>query len=165
MITIGVAGAGDWGRNLIRNFHQIPESELKWVCDPRAERRELMEELFPGVSTTDRLETVLEDDSVRAVVVATPAPTHAEVARQVLESGRHAFVEKPLTLSASDSEELCTLAEEKGLVLMVGHLLLYHPGVERLKALVDEGAVGQVLSVDADESCDTGLTNYFYRSP
>jgi predicted dehydrogenase len=144
MITMAVAGAGDWGRNLIRNFHSMPEAELRWICDLRRERLDLMAELFPGVKTTENLDEILQDEDVRAVVVATTAPTHAEVARKVLASGRHAFVEKPVTLDPADAEELCRLAEEKGLVLMVGHLLLYHPAVEHLRTLVQSGELGPI---------------------
>jgi predicted dehydrogenase len=144
MITMAVVGAGDWGRNLIRNFHTMPEADLRWVCDLRRERLELMAELFPGVRTTESLDDVLGDDGVRAVVVATSAPTHAEIAGQVLRSGRHAFVEKPVTLDPRDAERLCRLAQEKDLVLMVGHLLLYHPAVERLRDLVRSGELGPI---------------------
>jgi predicted dehydrogenase len=144
MITIGLAGAGDWGRNLVRNFHSLPDASLKWVCDPREERRRLMEDLFSGIRTTPRFTDLLEDDEIEAVVIATPAVTHADLARQALASGRHVFVEKPLTLHASEAEELCRLAEEKDRVLMVGHLLLYHPVVERLKELVDSGELGPI---------------------
>ena len=90
---------------------------------------------------------MLADESVEAVVVATPVPTHYELARRALEAGKHVFVEKPPAMRGAEMEELCELAEERGLVLMPGHLLLYHPGVQKLKEIVDSGELGEVLYV------------------
>jgi predicted dehydrogenase len=106
-----------------------------------------MEARFPRTRLTQHLGDVLEDDEVEAVVVATPVPTHAEVARQVLGAGKHVFLEKPMALNASEAEELVELAAGRGRVLMPGHLLLYHPGVAKLKALIDFGDLGRVLYV------------------
>jgi predicted dehydrogenase len=103
-----------------------------------------MEGLFPGVRTAESFEVLLEDEAVRAVVIATPAVTHAELARRALDAGRHVFVEKPMALAAKEARDLCERAEARGLVLMVGHLLVYHPGVERLRQLVESGELGPI---------------------
>jgi predicted dehydrogenase len=138
-------GLGPWGSNLARNFNEL--AELRWLCDADGARLEDARSRFPRTKLTHRVEELLDDPGVNAVVVATPVPTHAELARQALEAGKHVFVEKPLALTAADADELVALAEGRGLVLMPGHLLLYHPGVAKLKELVDAGELGDVLYV------------------
>ena len=146
-LTLGLAGLGYWGPNLARNFDDLPGARLTWLVERDEERRERYGSRYPDARTTTRFEDLLEDDSLRAVVIATPAVTHHELARQALLAGKHVFVEKPLALSAEAGEELVALAEERGLVLMPGHLLLYHPGVAKLKELVDSGHLGRLLYV------------------
>ena len=102
---------------------------------------------YPAAQVTSSFGDLLADDSVEAVVVATPVPTHYELARRALEAGKHVFVEKPPAMRGAEIEELCELAEERDLVLMPGHLLLYHPGVQKLKEIVDSGELGEVLYV------------------
>ena len=143
--TVAVAGLGPWGANLARNFNEL--ARLAWVCDPSAERLEAAAARYPAARATSSLDELLADDAVEAVVVATPVPTHAELARRALLAGKHVFVEKPMALGAEDAEALVALAEERGLALLPGHLLLYHPGVLKLKELVDAGELGQVLYV------------------
>jgi len=138
-------GLGPWGRNLARNFDQL--AELAWLCDVDDERRSEAAAAHPSAKLTARFDDLLEDDSVQAVVVATPVPTHHELARRALEAGKHLFVEKPPAMRGAEMEELCELAEERGRVLMPGHLLLYHPGVQKLKEIVDSGELGDVLYV------------------
>jgi len=108
-----------------------------------------MAALYPSVDVVSDLPIILEDPAVAAIVVATHAPSHFEVAEAALRSGRDVFVEKPLCLSGDQAATLCRLAEESGRILMVGHLLLYHPAVERLKGLIDDGELGDVLYVYA----------------
>ena len=146
-VRIGLAGLGYWGPNLARNFDDLPDAELAWLCDADPDRLARYGERFPAARTTESLDDVLADDSVDAVVVATPAVTHHDLARRTLVAGKHAFVEKPLALSTGEAEELVAVAEERGLVVMPGHLLLYHPGVAKLKELVDSGELGRVLYV------------------
>jgi len=138
-------GLGDWGKNLVRNFDEL--AELAWLCDTDGEKRRSFEQRYPHARVTADLDDVLADDAVEAVVIATPVPTHYELAKRVLEAGKHVFVEKPPAMRGVEMEELCELAEERGLVLMPGHLLLYHPGVQKLKELVDRGELGDVLCV------------------
>ena len=143
--TVAVAGLGPWGANLARNFNEL--ARLAWVCDPSPERLEAASARYPATRATSSFDELLADDDVEAVVVATPVPTHAELARRALAAGKHVFVEKPMALGADDAEALVALAEERGLALLPGHLLLYHPGVLKLKELVDAGELGQVLYV------------------
>jgi predicted dehydrogenase len=142
---IGQVGLGQWGKNLVRNFDQL--ADLVWLCDVDEERRAQAAQSYPAVQVTASFGDVLADDSVDAVVVATPVPTHYELARRALEAGKHVFVEKPPAMRGAEIEELCELAEERDLVLMPGHLLLYHPGVQKLKEIVDSGELGEVLYV------------------
>src|SRR5256714_1715766 len=142
---VAQVGLGQWGKNLARNFHDL--ADLAWLCDLDAERRADLTQRYPGARMTANFDEVLEDDSVDAVVVATPVPTHHDLARRALEADKHVFVEKPPAMRGAEMEELCELAEERGRVLMPGHLLLYHPGVQKLKELVDSGELGDVLCV------------------
>jgi predicted dehydrogenase len=145
MTTVGIAGLGQWGSNLARNFHEL--ARLAWVCDLNEERRGAATARYPSARPTGDFDELLADDAVEAVVVATPVPTHADLARRALAAGKHVFVEKPMALGADEAEELVALAAERGLVLMPGHLLLYHPAVVKLKELVDSGVLGDVLYV------------------
>src|SRR5437016_1106501 len=115
-------GLGQWGKNLVRNFDDL--ADLAWLCDLDGERRADLAQRYPGARMTASFDEVLEDDSVDAVVVATPVPTHHDLARRALEAGKHVFVEKPPAMRGAEMEELCELAEERGRVLMPGHLLL-----------------------------------------
>ena len=142
---IAQVGLGQWGKNLARNFDQL--AELLWLCDLDDERRAEAAQSYPAAQVTSSFDDVLADESVEAVVVATPVPTHYELARRTLEAGKHVFVEKPPAMRGAEMEELCELAEERNLVLMPGHLLLYHPGVQKLKEIVDSGELGEVLYV------------------
>jgi predicted dehydrogenase len=144
-VTLGIAGLGPWGANLARNFNDL--ARLAWVCDRGDARLEEAAARFPDARATTRFDELLEDEAVDAVVVATNVPTHAELARRALAAGKHVFVEKPMALRGDDAEELVALAEERALVLMPGHLLLYHPGVLKLKELVDGGELGEILYV------------------
>ena len=145
MTRLAQVGLGQWGKNLARNFDQL--AELVWLCDIDAERRAEAAQAYRSAQATSSFDDVLADDSVDAVVVATPVPTHFELARRALEAGKHVFVEKPPAMRGAEMEELCELAEERDRVLMPGHLLLYHPGVQKLKEIVDSGELGEVLYV------------------
>jgi predicted dehydrogenase len=141
-VTIGVVGLGYWGPNLARNFAALPGARLTWLCDGRPEMLERHAAAYPDARPARELDELLADDSLDAVVLATPVPTHAALAVRVLEAGKHCFVEKPLAQSVADAEAAVAAAERTGKVLMVGHLLQYHPGIARLKALMDEGSLG-----------------------
>ncbi len=142
---VAQVGLGQWGKNLARNFDQL--AELVWLCDVDDERRVEGAQSYPSAQVTSSFDDVLTDESVEAVVVATPVPTHYELARRALEAGKHVFVEKPPAMRGAEMEELCELAEDRDRVLMPGHLLLYHPGVQKLKEIVDSGELGDVLYV------------------
>ena len=145
MTRIAQVGLGQWGKNLARNFDRL--AELVWLCDVEDERQAEAAQSYPSAQVTSSFDDALADESVEAVVVATPVPTHYELARRALEAGKHVFVEKPPAMRGAEMEELCDLAEERDLVLMPGHLLLYHPGVQKLKEIVDSGELGEVLYV------------------
>lgn len=147
-ISTAVIGAGGWGNNLIRIFSSLPKSNLKYVCDVNSERLDAVRALYQNVTVTDDFETVLQDDSIQAVIIATPADTHYTFIKRSLETGRlHVFTEKPLTLSVAESIELVKLAKQYGSTLMVGHLMLYHPAVSYLKELVKSGDLGDIYCI------------------
>jgi predicted dehydrogenase len=141
---IGVVGLGYWGPNLARNFDRLPGAELRWICDQSQEALERWSPSFPDARVSQDLDELLGDPELDAVVVATHVPSHAALAIRALEAGKHCFVEKPLAYSVAEGEQVVAAAREAGKVLMVGHLLEYHPGVETLKAIADSGDLGQV---------------------
>src|SRR6516164_9841511 len=141
-LRIAVVGLGYWGPNLARNFNAISGCELVWLCDASEDARVRVGASFPGARLTAELGEILADPSVDAVALATPVVTHADLAVQVLEAGKHCFVEKPLAQSVADAERVVAAADEAQRVLMVGHLLEYHPGVQKLKQLTDSGELG-----------------------
>ena len=145
MTRIAQVGLGPWGKNLARNLDAV--AELAWLCDLDEERRVELARTYPSAQVTASFDDLLADDAVDAIAVATPVPTHYELSRRALEAGKHVFVEKPPAMRGAEMEELCELAEERGRVLMPGHLLLYHPGVQRLKQIVDSGDLGDVLCI------------------
>jgi predicted dehydrogenase len=143
VIRVGLAGLGYWGPNLARNFDDL--AELTWLCDVSSNLLDRYAARYPQARTTDRFDDLLEDDALEAVVIATPVATHHELARRALSAGKHVFVEKPPALSGADADELVALAEERDLVLLPGHLLLYHPAVAKLRELIDSGELGDIL--------------------
>lgn len=148
-IATAVIGASGWGQNVVRAFYLAAGSSLRWVCDLNGALLEPLAARFPGIQTTRSFDQVLADPDVRAVAVAVDVPNHHRLAQAALQSGRAVFVEKPLALTAAEGAELCSLAEAGGLTLMVGHLLLYHPAIERAKDLIDAGDLGDVLYLAA----------------
>jgi predicted dehydrogenase len=144
-LRIGVVGLGYWGPNLARNFAALDGCQLAWCCDASPEALARTAARFPGVQTTGALEDLLDDPDLDAVVLATPVPTHAELAVRVLEAGKHCFVEKPLAQSVADGERAVAAAAASGRILMVGHLLEYHPGVHKLKELAASGELGDEI--------------------
>ena len=141
-INVGVVGLGYWGPNLMRALSQLPCVRLKYGCDLEEARRSKQARLYPETRFTDDFDELLSDDELDAVVVASPVPTHATLARQALLVGKDVFVEKPLALSPREAEQLVDLAAERDRILMVGHLLKYHPAVSRLKKIVSSGELG-----------------------
>jgi predicted dehydrogenase len=143
--VIGVAGLGYWGPNLVRNFADF--GTLTWLCDLDEELRSTFAARYPSVQVTGAFDEMLADPAVQGVVIATPVPTHYALAKQALEAGKHVLVEKPPAMRATEIDELVAIANERDLVLMPGHLLLYHPAVRKVKELIDAGELGEVLCV------------------
>jgi predicted dehydrogenase len=143
-VKVGLAGLGYWGPNLARNFDEL--AALTWLCDMDEDKRTEFARRYPNARLTADFDDLLGSD-VDAVVVATPVPTHYELAKRALEAGKHVLVEKPPAMRSAEIDELVALAEARNLVLMPGHLLLYHPGILKLKDLIDAGELGEVLCV------------------
>lgn len=145
MTRVGVVGLGYWGPNLARNFDDL--AQLTWLCDESAERLAEFSTRYPQARPTASFSEMLDDPELDAVVIATPVPSHYELARQALQAGKHVLVEKPPAMRAAEMDELVELAAKQNRVLMPGHLLLYHPGVQKLKDLIDGGELGDVLCI------------------
>ena len=139
---ICVVGTGYWGKNLVRNFHDL--GALHTVCDTNPDTLDSFVEQYPGVRGVSQFHEVLQDPDINGVALSTPAPTHYRMARQAMEAGKDVYVEKPLCLSEEEGIELNRLAGKTGRILMVGHLLWYHPVVLKLKELVDQGILGKI---------------------
>ena len=146
-IRVGVVGLGYWGPNLARNLAAIPGCEMTWLCDASEQARAKLAPSFPAARSTDVIGDLLDDTELDAVVLATPVPTHAELAVAVAEAGKHCFVEKPLATTAADAERAVAAAESAGRTLMVGHLLEYHPAVARLKEMIDGEELGELYYI------------------
>jgi predicted dehydrogenase len=143
-VRVGVVGLGYWGPNLARNFDRLPAADLSWLCDSSAAARDRLKPQFPEARDTGSIDDLLADDDLDAVVIATHVPSHADLAVQALEAGKHCFVEKPLALTVADAERVLAAEEASGRTLMVGHLLEYHPGLEKLKEIADSGELGEI---------------------
>jgi predicted dehydrogenase len=143
-LTLAQLGCGYWGPNLLRNYSALPDCWVKVVVDASAERRAFVEANFPRSTTSETPDTVFQDPSIQAVIIATPAGTHFELARQALLAGKHVFVEKPLATKVSEVDELARLAAERNLVVMAGHTFIYNAAVRYVKTLIDSGELGEV---------------------
>lgn len=141
-LGVAVAGAGYWGKNIVRTFAAHPRVNLVAVCDPSPDVRARVERDYPGVVTTDSLAGLLSRDDVGAVAIATPAVQHAAMAVKCLEAGRHVLCEKPLAVTIESARQVVDAAERSGKVMMVGHLLAYHPAMKYLRDLIASGALG-----------------------
>src|SRR5262249_17304394 len=139
---VAVVGAGYWGKNLVRNFHSL--NALGAVCDSDMERLETFKQQYPLARIFSAYSEVLRDKTIRAVAIATPAEAHANAVREALLAGKDVFVEKPLCLSVEEGEALVALAKKTNRILMVGHLLWYHPAVLKLKELIASGELGRI---------------------
>jgi UDP-2-acetamido-3-amino-2,3-dideoxy-glucuronate N-acetyltransferase len=140
--NVAVIGSGYWGANLVRNFHHL--GALRVVCDRDTARLKIFQEQYPECAISTSFEEILSDETIPAVAIATPAEMHEDMVRRALLAGKDVFVEKPLCLSSQAGEQLVALAESRGQILMVGHILWYHPAVLKLKELVDSGELGRL---------------------
>jgi predicted dehydrogenase len=141
-LKIAVVGAGYWGENLVRVLHQL--GVLHQVCDARPGRLQQMAQKYPGVRMETCLDAVWNNVGIDGVVIATPAETHFKIAKAALEAGKDVFVEKPLALRSTDAERLIDIADVSRRILMVGHLLEFHPAITRLAELVEAGELGRL---------------------
>ena len=146
-VRVAVVGLGYWGPNLVRNLFELDSAEVVLVCDRSPEALAQTTRRYPSVRGTTSFSDVLDDTSVEAVVIATPIGTHLELARAVLESGRHALVEKPLAHSVAGALELAALASARSLVLVPGHTFLYSPPVQAVREMIDAGELGEIYFV------------------
>jgi len=144
MTNVAIVGYGYWGPNLLRNYLEVPGVSVAWVCDRRPEALEKVRRRYPAQAVSGSYDEVLADPAVDAVVIATPISTHFDLAAAALRAGKHVFVEKPMTSSTADAEELVRLAGETGLTLMVGHTFVFSPPVRKLGELIHDGSLGDI---------------------
>src|SRR5664280_383879 len=148
-INVGVVGCGYWGPNLIRNFRALPDCNLKMMCDVSEERLRHLRTLYPEVNGATDYNHMLNGADVDAVVIATPVRFHYSMAKASLMAGKHTFIEKPMAASSRECEELVDIADQTGLVLMVGHTFLYSPAVRKIKEIVEWGDLGEIRYICA----------------
>jgi predicted dehydrogenase len=146
-IRLGVVGLGYWGPNIVRVLHDLPETEVAWACDLSEEALARLTRRYPAVRATRAYEHMLDDETVDAVVVATPVATHHELAAAALDARKHVFVEKPLAASVAEANDLVTRADERGLLLMPGHTFLYSPSVNAARELIQGGELGEIYFI------------------
>jgi len=144
MITVAQIGVGYWGPNLLRNLIANSNCEVKTVVDLSEERREFVKNLYPSIRVTNKVDKVFKDSEINAVVIATPVVTHFDLTMKVLELGKHVLVEKPMATTFEEVQQIGDLAEEKGLIAMVGHTFLFNSAVRYVKALIDSGKLGDI---------------------
>jgi predicted dehydrogenase len=143
-LVVAQLGCGYWGPNLLRNFSSLPNCEVRYVVDASAERRAFVEGNFPKTTAVDACDVAFGDPHVDAVIIATPAATHFELAKRALDCGKHVLVEKPLATTVAEVDTLARCAEQRGLVVMAGHTFIYNPAVRYVKRLIDAGELGHV---------------------
>jgi predicted dehydrogenase len=149
MIKVGIIGYGYWGPNLVRNFFAVSNCAISSVADSRSERRDLLHKNYPSVKGIIDANEIISDPAIDAVIIATPVFTHYALAKKALENGKHVLIEKPMTSSVAEAEELIALAERKGLTLMVDHTFLYTGAVQKMKELIDSGVIGTPIYFDS----------------
>ena len=149
MLSVGVVGCGYWGPNLVRNLNVNRKCSRLVCCDVVQSRLDLMKERYPAVETTTSYRDLLKNNGLDAVMLATPITTHFELAKQALQDGKHVFIEKPFATSTRQADELISLADKEGLVLMVGHVFEYSPAVVRIREVISSGELGSVYYVSS----------------
>lgn len=149
LLNVGVVGYGYWGPNLVRNFMSLPDIHVKTVSDLNEQRLKALSSLYPSIEYTTNYRDITDDPSINAVIIATPVSSHYEIAKQAILSDKHCFVEKPLADSSEHAQELIELAHEKNVHLFVDYTFLFTGAVRKMKELVDEGALGEILYFDS----------------
>jgi predicted dehydrogenase len=148
-INVGVVGCGYWGPNLVRNLRSLPNCSLKLLCDSNPQRLSHLRQLYPEIEGSTDYSTLLNGANLDAVVIATPVRHHYAMAKASLQAGKHTFIEKPMAASTAECEELISLAEQQGVVLMVGHTFLFSPPVRKIKEIIDSGDIGDLRYITA----------------
>lgn len=149
MINLAIVGYGYWGKNLVRNFYYLDGCHIEYVCEKNIKTAEKCSSTYPNINVVDDVETLLNDQNVDAIVIATPVDTHYQLAKDALLHSKHVLVEKPLTSSYKEAKELVYIALEKNKILMVDHTFLYTGAVMKLKELVDDNNLGDIQYVDS----------------
>jgi len=147
MINIAVVGAGAWGKNHIRVFSEIPNVQLKYICDSDSSKLLSIQKAYPQTRTVENLKPILLDPEVKGVVVASSALSHYLLSKEILLADKDVLVEKPMALNSEEAEEILAIAEKRGRILMVGHLLIYHPVIDRLKGMITSGEFGKIYYI------------------
>jgi predicted dehydrogenase len=147
MVGIAVVGAGAWGKNHIRVFSEIPNVRLKYVCDQDPSKLLSLQKAYPQTKMVENLDSILRDPEVRGVVVASSALSHYSLSKEIMMADKDLLVEKPMALNTQDAREMLEIAEKRKRILMVGHLLIYHPVVDRLKEMVASGELGRIYYI------------------
>jgi predicted dehydrogenase len=148
-INIGVIGYGYWGPNIVRNFFATPACTVKSVADGRQERLNLLAKVFPSIQCVTDAENIISSKDIDAIVIATPVFTHFALAKRALQNGKHVLIEKPMTSSVAEADELINLAAQKGLTLMADHTFLYTGAVQKIKEIIQTGVIGTPLYFDS----------------
>ena len=149
VVRVGVIGCGYWGPNLIRNFHELKQSQVVAICDLRKDRLKPLAKRYPGVRLTSNYKELLRDHSIDAIVIATPISTHYDIANAAIKAGKHVLVEKPLAANAKQGGSLVRLAQKNKRILMVGHTFEYNPAVLKVAELLKKGALGKLRYIDS----------------
>ena len=152
MTGIALIGTGNWGGNWLRTLVRMPEVSLRWCCDLNENLLAKVREQFPSVPTTTSFDEVIRDPATQGVVIASIAPTHFPLAKRALEAGKHVMVEKPMTLTAAEAVELNRVAVSNRRVLMVGHLMEYHPAIPAIRELIASGELGDIRRIESRRS-------------
>lgn len=143
-INLAIIGAGKWGMNHVKTANGILKEDLSWVCDMNEGTKKKLEDLGISAKFTTEINDIIKDENINAVIISTSAETHFQIAKKCLENGKNVLVEKPITLVTNEAKELLRIAESKKLKLMVGHILLYHPAILKIKDLLDKGSLGKL---------------------
>lgn len=148
MIRLGIIGYGYWGPNILRNFSSIPSATVIWVCDINPKTTTAVTRQYPNTKVTARVSDLMSDPSCDAIVIVTPISTHYSLAKQALLAGKHVLVEKPMTMTSKESEELVALAKKQKKILMVDHTFIYTPAVSKIKSIIEKKTLGDIFYID-----------------
>jgi predicted dehydrogenase len=149
MINVGVIGLGYWGPNIVRNFYSNPRTSVKLCCDLKKERLRFIKNIYPTINTTVDSYEVIKDPDLDLIAICTPVFTHFELAKSVLQAGKHVLIEKPMTATSNEAEELMNLAEQKGLQIFVDHTFLFTGAVSKIKSLISKNEIGNLYYFDS----------------